>query len=266
MSVIFLKLGDFRFVLLIFQRKLRLYGVKMAKKKKKIQETTIENYYDLKIDKVDELVAALKDETGEFDEEISINIADCTGDNDPKNFKRSGKQKQFNPYKTDFLRRVPTWLKAVFVKWWFAGLVCFLIVMGLGSYLTELDVVFLTGLVLGVVVDLLVNPLLQFMESDEKEYNDYMMFPFPFKAYWTFFTNIIYYLFVTLCVWGLYGSINYLVNISRGTTDLSYLALEPLLFVVFSVIVDMVFIGIKDGIVRLVKKGKKKKSEAEPNV
>ena len=47
---------------------MRLYGVKMAKKKKKIQETTIENYYDLKIDKVDELVAALKAETGEFDE------------------------------------------------------------------------------------------------------------------------------------------------------------------------------------------------------
>ena len=32
----------------------------MAKKNKKFKETTIENYYDLKIDKVDELVAALK--------------------------------------------------------------------------------------------------------------------------------------------------------------------------------------------------------------
>ena len=37
----------------------------MSKKKKPIKETTIENYYDLKVDKVDELVAALKDETPE---------------------------------------------------------------------------------------------------------------------------------------------------------------------------------------------------------
>ena len=36
-------------------------------KKKKIKETTIEDFYDLKIDKVDELVAALKGEdTSEF--------------------------------------------------------------------------------------------------------------------------------------------------------------------------------------------------------
>ena len=43
-------------------------------KKKKIQETTIENYYDLKIDKVDELVAALKDDGGAANEDISFDI------------------------------------------------------------------------------------------------------------------------------------------------------------------------------------------------
>jgi len=47
-------------------------------KKKKIQETTIENYYDLKIDKVDELVAALKDD-GAVNEDISFDIYECTG-------------------------------------------------------------------------------------------------------------------------------------------------------------------------------------------
>ena len=37
----------------------------MAKKNKKVRETSIENYYDLKLDKVDELVAALKGESTE---------------------------------------------------------------------------------------------------------------------------------------------------------------------------------------------------------
>ncbi len=85
-------------------------------KKKKIQETTIENYYDLKIDKVDELVAALKDDGGAANEDISFDIYECTGVDDPKNVKRNGKQKQFDPYKTDFLGRVPAWLKALLVK------------------------------------------------------------------------------------------------------------------------------------------------------
>ena len=46
-------------------------------KKKKIKETTIEDFYDLKIDKVDELVAALKGEdTSEFGD-VSMKISAC---------------------------------------------------------------------------------------------------------------------------------------------------------------------------------------------
>ncbi len=45
-------------------------------KKKKIKETTIEDFYDLKIDKVDDLVAALKGEdTSEFGD-VSMKISD----------------------------------------------------------------------------------------------------------------------------------------------------------------------------------------------
>ena len=168
-------------------------------KKKKIQETTIENFYDLRVDKVDELVAALKGEDTSQYGEVSMDIADCTGVEDAKNYTRGGKRRQFDPYKTDLLSRVPSWLKALFVKFWFAGAVCYFILWGLGISDT-LDSVVLTGAVMGIIVDVLVNPLFRYMETDKREYNAYMMFPFPFKAFWTFFTNILYYVFVILCV------------------------------------------------------------------
>ena len=234
--------------------------VSMAKKKK-IQETTIENYYDLKIDKVDELVAALKDDGGAANEDISFDIYECTGVDDPKNVKRNGKQKQFDPYKTDFLGRVPAWLKALLVKWWFAGMVCFFFVWGLGIS-DSLDLMVLVGAVLGIVVDALVNPLFRYMETDRREYNAYMMFPFPFKAFWTFFTNISYYILVMIGVSYCYAGLNELINLITGHTDAFHIAvgLEPLLFGTFCVLVDMVFIGIKNGVVLLVKKCRKKEN------
>lgn len=232
----------------------------MAKKKKKIQETTIENYYDLKVDKVDELVAALKDDGGGTDEDLSFDIYDCTGVDDPKNVTRGGKQKQFDPYKTDFLGKVPAWLKAIFVKWWFAGMTCFFFVWGIG--LTGLDAMVLVGAVLGIIVDVLVNPLLRYMETDKREYNAYMMFPFPFKAFWTFFTNIIYYIIVMICVSYCYTGLNELINLISGHADAFHIAvgIEPLLFGTFCVLADMAFIGIKDLIVWLFKRGKKEKA------
>lgn len=230
----------------------------MAKKHKKIQETTIEDFYDLKIDKVDELVAALRSDGTEDFGEISMNISDCTGIDDPKNYTRGGKQKQFDPYKTDFLSRVPVWLKAIFVKWWFAGVACYFIMWGL-SDINSLDRMVLLGAVLGLIVDILVNPLMRYMETDRREYNAYMMFPFPFKAFWTFFTNIIYYVLVVTCVMYCYAGINLLIV--GGTGEESVLGgVEPLLFGVFTVIIDMIFIGIKDGIVALIRKMKKRET------
>lgn len=233
----------------------------MAKKKREFKESTIENYYDLKVDKIDELVAALKDETATFDDEVNYDINANTGVYDPKNVKSNGKEKQFDPYKIDRLSAVPTWIKACVIKWWFAGLVCYLIMWGL-AIRDGLDRVVLCGLALGLIVDILVNPLFKYMESDRREYDNYMMFPFPFKAFWTFFTNLIYYVFVMCFVTLLYGGINELINLIFSTNQHVYVGVEPLLFGVLAVLVDMAFIGIKDLIVYLVKKSKKKEAAA----
>lgn len=215
-------------------------------KKKKIKETTIEDFYDLKVDKVDELVAALKGEdTSEYGE-ITMNISEIVGDG-------KNSSKEFNPYRTDFLSRIPTFVKALFIKWWFMGVVCFFVNMGLGIYVTATtDLLLLDGIFLGVVVDVFVNPLFRFMETDKREYNDYMMFPFPLKAYWTFFTNVLYYIGVAVLVNFVYLFIN---------EFMFSLAIEPLSWALIVVAVDMIFIGIKDLVVHLVKKRVKEEPE-----
>ncbi len=226
----------------------------MAKKNKKIRETTIENFYDLRLDKIDELVAALKDEdTG--GENISMNIADCTGES-KEGMSERARNREFDPYKVDRFSRIPAWIKAIFIKFWFAGMVCYFVMMGL-KIGNDLDRLVLVGAVLGVVVDVLVNPLFRYMESDRREYNAYMMFPFPFRAFWTFFTNLIYYIFVLVCVNFCYLGLNELLNLIKGTTEVIHLGVEPLLFGVITVACDMLFIGIKNGVVMLVKKYKK---------
>lgn len=214
-------------------------------KKKKIKETTIEDFYDLRVDKVDELVAALKGEDTTDYGEVSMKISDCTG------VEGKGGNKEFNPYRTDFLSRVPVFLKALFVKWWFAGMVYFFINMGLGMYISNADMILLDGIVLGLVVDVLVNPLFRFMETDKREYNDYMMFPFPFKAYWTFFTNILYYVAVAVLVNFVYFFINEFMFTFNG---------EPLSWALIALVVDMIFIGIKDFVVHLVRKHRREES------
>lgn len=231
----------------------------MSKKKKPVRETTIENYYDLKIDKVDELVAALKGETPPDANDLTMYISDCTGEDAPENYTRSGKKKEFDPYKSDLIGKIPVWLKAVFIKWWFAGAVCYFVMFGLQNVIKDpLDLIVFTGIVLGLVVEILVNPLFRYLERSENEYAPYTMFPFPFKAYWTFFTNIIYYVLVAACVNGLYFAMNLIINAANGTEAVA--GVEPLLFGVFFVIADMVFIGIKDLAVFLVGRASKEKT------
>lgn len=231
-------------------------------KKKKNKESTIENYYDLKVDKVDELVAALKGEAPPAEqEEISLKISDCTGE-EAETTKKDKKEKEFDPYKIDKLSRIPSWIKALFIKFWFAGAVCYFIMMGTG--LQDLDGAIVTGVVLGVVVDVLVNPLFGYMQSDRKEYDKYIMLPFPFKKFWTFFVNIIYYMGILVIIMLAYNGINTALNIIKDTENVYYIGVEPLLFGVLTTIVDMALIGVKDGIVYGVKKAKaKKRGEVE---
>ena len=236
---------------------------KYKKGKQPPKETSIENFYDLKTKEMDELVAALKGETPEDAPVPTANIAEITGE--AQEGKKAGKA-EFDPYKRDkFSRMFPFWLKALFIKFWFFGLVCYFVLMGLGTLFVgsdgnisvqkSWDLYVLCGLVSGVFVDCFVNPIFRMMESDRKEYNYFMMFPFPFKKIWTFFANLVYYLGVMALVALFYELIFGVLNISE------FIGVEPLGFGLACLIVDMALIGIKDLIVFLVKRAVKKSVE-----
>lgn len=226
----------------------------MTKNKKK-PEDKISDYYDLKLGEIDALVAALKEGKVDGEEKpLTMDIAEITGEDTSK---LSEKKRYFDPYHHDFISSIPVWVKALFIKWWFAGMVVYFVTLGLGVYIpNELDRIVLGGVVYGLVNELLVNPLFRMMETDRKEYNPYMLFPFPIKQYWTFFANIIYYVFVYYAAAMTIEGINILVVLIRGV-DEATLPAEPLFMGVCCVLADMVVIGIKDLIVHLVKKSKK---------
>lgn len=145
-------------------------------------------------------------------------------------------------------------VKILFLKAWFAGAVCFFILWGLGIYLgNNLDMLFALGIVLGMVTDLLVNSVIRFMEKTPGENDGWMLF--PKKGLGSFFLNILFGLVTIFCVYMIYNGINALFSLVFGTTDHIYLGVEPILFGVFCMGIDMLFIQIKRLILKLFRRG-----------
>ena len=189
--------------------------------------------YDLKKDAVDRLVNADKKK---YD--------------DPK--KDPGKQ-----YRSGFLDKIPTWVLALIMKWWFAGAVCFFILWGLGTYVqNDMDMILVMSIVLGMVTDILVNNAFRFFETYQGQNSKWMMF--PQKAFWTFFANIPYAFVVYYIVMYIYNIINVMGNTISGTENVIFLGVEPVFFGLFYVAVDMCFISIKNLFIKIINDAKQK--------
>lgn len=156
-----------------------------------------------------------------------------------------------------FLDRIPSWIKAVFIKFWFAGAVCFFIYWGLGLYVWDAyDMIIILGVVSGMVNDILVNNAFRFFAIVPDGNNKWMMF--PKKKFWTFFANIIYGMIILVVIVCIYQGINILCNNINGTEKLVYLGVEPILFGIFYVIIDLLFIGAKHLVIGIINDAKKK--------
>ncbi len=181
----------------------------MAKNKKNTPSSSDKNYYKLNTEAVDRLVNA-----------------------DKKDYSKDKKLKDpAKQYRSGFLDRIPAPVKALFVKFWFNGAVCFFIFWGLSALIGNLlDTIFVLALVMGMVTDILVNNTLRFVETLPEENNKWMMF--PQKKYWTFVANILYAFVVLFFVIWLYKILG--INV------------EPILFGIFYMLFDLLFIGIKN--------------------
>ena len=90
--------------------------------------------------------------------------------------------------------------------------------------------IFVLAVILGMVTDILTNNALHFVETLPGENNKWMMF--PQKKYWTFIANILYAFAVLFCVIQIYEGLR--INV------------EPVLFGIFYLLIDLWFIGMKN--------------------
>ena len=155
---------------------------------------------------------------------------------------------------------IPDIVKVLFIKAWFAGAACYFFLWGLGTYISGmLDMIFVLGIAMGLVTDLLVNNVLRFIEKTPGQYNKWMMV--PRKGMAGFFLNIIYSMVILLCVYILYNVINLAIVGITGAVDTVPLGVEPILFGVFSMGFDLLFIGMKRLLISVVRDAKAKAND-----
>lgn len=164
-------------------------------------------------------------------------------------------EEELNAYRSGPKLKLADWVKILLIKAWFAGAVCYFFLWGLGGVLpNELDRLFVTGFALGVVTDLLTNPVLRFFEKTAGENARWMMV--SKKRFASLFLNILYgYVVLTLVVL-LYTAINMLAAGLTGQPDRVVLGVEPVLFGVFCLGIDLLLIQLKRGLTGLLHRNK----------
>ena len=209
------------------------------KRKNRMQKSEIEGqseYYRLKTQAVDDLVNA--------SEENSPPVSEA----------------ELRAYRSGPRMKVADWVKMLFIKFWFAGAVCFFFIWGLGGFLTnEPDLLAVTGMALGVVTDLMTNPVLRFFEKTKGENARWMMV--TRKTYSGLFLNILYGYVVLFLVYTLYNVINLAAVRITGVADRVVLGVEPVFFGLFCLGFDLLLIQVKHAIVRIVRDTAKKPAQ-----
>ncbi len=190
----------------------------MAKGKK--EPTT--DYYKLKTKAVDDLVNANKENSPKVSED------------------------ELRRYVRRSRYRIPMWLKVLFVKFWFAGAVCYFCIWGLGLYIGDsLDLMFVTSIIMGFVTDILTNNLLRFMEETPGANSRWMVV--GKKRFVSLIFNVIYAFVLMFSVAAFYSLIG------QG--------IEPVFFGLLYMGFDMVFVGIKRVLVKVFVDAKRKVDE-----
>ncbi len=181
-------------------------------------QTTAE-YYKLHTKAVDDLITADESNSPEVSEE------------------------ELRQYRSGPKLRLSDWLKAILIKMWFAGSVCFFIFWGLSNYVTaRIDLLLVFTIALGVITDVLTNNILRHFAKETGGNDKWMMF--PQKRYITFFLNILYAGLLLLCVDFLYNLINLsLLAVTDGRA--APLGVGPILFGIFYTGFDLLFIQMK---------------------
>ena len=190
-----------------------------------------QDLYRIKTEAVEDLVNANKENTPSYSEE------------ELKKY-RSKSRLNINPV-----------FKALFIKFWFSGVVCYFFIWGLGMYIpSNLDLYFVTAIGMGFVKDILENNLYRFVANPEGSNDRWMMF--PKKSYMSLVFNVLYAILVTGCVYFTYQGINFVGT--SGNNDRVVFGVEPIFFGIFYMGFELLFLWMKHMAVRIIADAKKK--------
>lgn len=165
--------------------------------------------------------------------------------------------RELRKYRSGLKLKIPDMVKILFIKWWFSAAVCFFFFWGLGNYVGDmLDMLFITGVALGVVTDILTNNALRFFEPYAGAWAKWINF--YKKRYATFPLNILYSFLLLLLVFISYGVINYLIMVIRGLPTLeAYVGVEPILFGLLYMGFDMLILLLRNSFKNILADAKK---------
>ena len=153
-------------------------------------------------------------------------------------------QEELDKYRSGPKIRLKNWAKAILIKIWFAGSVCFFIFWGLSSYVGDrLDLLLIFGVVLGIVTDLLTNNILRTYAETPGANDRWMMF--PGKGFYTLPLNLLYAYVLLFLVVTTYNVLNAALLALGVARDGTPLGVGPILFGVFYTAFDLLFISIK---------------------
>ncbi|MBR6185110.1 MAG: hypothetical protein IKQ41_02510 [Clostridia bacterium] len=196
----------------------------MAKKRKddfaREEPRAAAEYYKLKTQAVDDLVNA-------------------TQENSPPVSER-----ELRKYTSGPRIHLTEWVKITLIKAWFSGMVCFFFLWGLGTYVpSQLDLLFIVGIALGFVTDLMVNPIFRYYAKTPGGNDRWMMF--PKKGFVSLPLNVLYAFLLLFLVVTTYSVINAAVLAVTKAQDTIPLGVGPILFGLFATGWDMLLLGAK---------------------
>ena len=173
--------------------------------------------------------------------------------------------KDIHPYKKDgIFAKIPFSIKALFIKWWFYGCGFFFVFMGLANVFSDGDsavgpsgrfyLMIILGLFNGVISDIAVYHIIDLMDTDKRQRDIFVLF--HNKKVYSLIINVIYSLFITFIIiyFVVEGIGDLFAALFGGPGPLLKDGIGPIFAGLIFLVVDMLFITIKNLIILLVKK------------
>ncbi len=148
------------------------------------------------------------------------------------------------------------WVKAFLLKAWTGGMICYFFIWGLSTLsLNSWDHLLILGLVQGTVTHLITHNVLRFLTKTSGAFDRWMMV--PRKEIWFLPLDLLYGLLLVICVVMTYNGINLTAARFTGGADSVFLGVEPLLFGLFILVWDLLFLAMKHLLLRILRDAKR---------